>query len=446
MIVFACLMVNDARAAVFLDFDANNATETHNGGAALTAKTSVDGVASGGSRGWAISSGTGANGYASQSAVFPLASPFEMIYPITFDFDFNDPGGSTNQILGRFELYTTTAGSPTASSPESIWTLLEPTVSSFTSTNGLQFDVDGGRATYSSGSVPDFDAYSLSVASPDLSGPVTAFRLKALADDNYPSDGPNLPSPGPGLRSDGNFVLSGFAASSESPQLAADIATFIRSDSQTTNFDDSSHGLIIGSASSGGTRIRGLLGFDLSQLPDDPNFNHVEVDLTVHNLDGSGGGAGSVLEGSTWDLLGVTYDAANDLYFTEDQATWRHRDKGASIFWTTYGGDFDATPLASVTLGWEPVVGDTITLTGTDALASAVSNAIAADETLYFILKQADEGTNAARRFMFVHSESTGGLEAAPMLRLMQVPEPSSLLLLGLGLVSGMLWRRRNGR
>ena len=434
-----CLGAVKSGASVAISFNAGAATETFAPGSSLTASTAVDGVFTSSSRGWAISGATGANSVASQAAVFPLSSPFEMIYPVTFTLDFNDPtGAATKHILGRFELYATTAEAPTAASDESIWTLLTPTAASFSSAGGLQFNIDGGRVTYSSGTVPDFDSCSVTVDAVNLVRPVTAFRLKALADENYPAIGPTLPSAGPGLASNGNFLLSGLAAGGGSNKVTADIATFIRSDQATTNHDSTVY-LLSGSANSGSPRSRTLLGFDLSTLADNPVFNRVELDLTVKQLDG---GAGSVLLGSTWNLYGVTEDTANNLFFSETQVTWNSRATG--IPWSTPGGDFDPLLLASVTLDWEPAVGDVITLVGTGALTSAVSSAIADDETLYLMLMQGGEGTNSARRFLFVHSESSGTLAQAPTLRLTQIPEPSTtLMLLGAGLAASLMRRRR---
>ncbi len=426
-----------AAGSVVLDFDANAATETYAPNAALNARSSVDGSHTSGSRGWAISEHTGANGYASQAAVFPLSDPLDMIYPVTFTFDCNDPNGAARHILGRFELYVTTDDNPTASSNESIWTLLTPTEATISSTGGLQFSVDGGTVTYNSGTVPSSDSYSVTVGAANLWAPVTAFRLKALADTNYPSAGPRLPSAGPGLNSNGNFVLSEFGATGSSNTLPASIATFIRSNQAATNFDGSSYGLITGSANSGSPRIRSLLGFDMSTIADDPVFNRVELDLTVSQLDTSG----SVLNGSTWELYGITEDTLDGLFFTENQVTWNDRANG--LAWSTAGGDIAPTLLASLTLDWEPAAGDVLTLVGTGAMASAVRDAIEDDQTLYFILMQGDEGSNSARRFLFVHSESTGTVGQAPTLRLTQVPEPSALFLLAVLVVWGTATRRR---
>ncbi|MDZ7618047.1 MAG: DNRLRE domain-containing protein [Patescibacteria group bacterium] len=427
VLLVACPGGSHAVGAVVLGFDANAATETYAPGSSLNARAAVDAVYTGASRGWAISNRTGANGYASQAAVFPLIDPFDMVYPVTFSFGYSDPNGASQHILGRFELYATTADTPTASSDDSIWTLLTPTVASFSSTGGLQFSVNGGTVTYGGGSgviIPATDSYAVTVDVLNLGAPITAFRLKALADANYPSAGPSLPSAGPGLNSNGNFVLSAFAATGSSNTLSADVATFIRSDQAATNFDGSSHGLITGSAYLGSPRIRSLLGFDMSTMADNPVFNRVELDLTIRQLDTSG----SVLNGSTWELYGVTEDTVNSLFFTEDQATWNSRATG--IAWNTAGGDIDTTLLASLTLDWEPVAGDVLTLVGTAALASAVRNAIEDDETLYFFLMQGDEGSNSARRFLFTHSESTGTVAQVPTLRLTQVPEPAVIALL----------------
>ncbi len=433
-----CLGATKAVASVVILFNAGAATDTYNGGLALTAAKAVDAVYTGASRGWAISGGTGANSIASQAAVFPLSSPLEMVYPVTFGFVFNDPtGAATKHILGRFELYATTAEAPTAASDENIWTLLTPTVANFSSAGGMQFNVDGGTVTYSSGAVPDFDSYSVTVGAVNLVRPVTAFRLKALADENYPLVGPSLPSAGPGLASNGNFLLSELVATGGSHKVTADIATFIRSDQGNTNHDSTAY-LLSGSASSGSPRIRTLLGFDMSILADNPVFNRVELDLTVERLDG---GVGSVLRGSKWELYGVTEYTVNNLFFTEDQVTWNSRATG--IAWSTPGGDFDAPLLASVTLDWEPIVGDAITLVGTGALTSAVSSAIADDKTLYFMLMQGGEGTNSARRFLFLHTEDSGTLAQAPTLRLTQIPEPSALFLLFVLVVCGTVSGRR---
>ncbi len=407
-----------AEAAVAIPLSPTTATQSNVISETLSANASVAGNTIVGERGWAISGAVGTAPF----AVFPTMSPYDSgplntDYVFTLDFD-----DVPKLILGKFQLEATSDANPTVSSGAT-WTALTP-LSVASATGSSLSIVDGTVIKYTSdtAAIPDNDKYTIVVGDPGLSN-ITGFRVTTFNDVDLPGG-----SGGPGLSDNGNFVLSEINAQSQ--MNITGNATFIRSDLVDTNYDTDSHGLIIGGEGPD-KRIRGLLSFDLSQVPDDMDFADVQLDMFIKTLDGSASADRDV----TWEVRALASS------FVEDEATWNNAAQSQP--WNAAGGDFNtdaADLLATLTVNTgngsiNP--GDLLSFQSTSggAFKNLVADAIANDETLYLVVYAPEAEVGSQRNFLFVHSDDTGAaLGLAPKL-VFVVPEPATWVLLALGTV-----------
>lgn len=123
--------------------------------------------------------------------------------------------------------------------------------------------------------------------------------------------------------------------------------------------------------------------------------------------------------------------------FTNDGVTWSSRN--GTDNWTTGGGDFGAA-LASATGNPRTATSGSTVNFSSAGLASAAQDAIGG--TFYLLAKSAVENNTARNLFQFASSRNVINSSPGPVLTIEYIPEPSSALLGGIGLVA-LLRRRR---
>lgn len=141
--------------------------------------------------------------------------------------------------------------------------------------------------------------------------------------------------------------------------------------------------------------FRALLTFDLSTL-NVVSPASVALRLTVGTKDATSAGGQQMLR-----LYRVTGD------WSESQASWT---RASSIRnWTTPGSDYGATVLSEIILDATAVaVGDVVTFPSTAALRQAVSEAVATDGVLSFVIIASGEASGQRNLFWFNSREDAG--------------------------------------
>jgi hypothetical protein len=195
-------------------------------------------------------------------------------------------------------------------------------------------------------------------------------------------------------------------------------AVYIRQNEADTNQNgDPDQELIVGFTTDN-TELRGLLEFDISTIPATDVIDSVSLGLRT------GGGLSSAI------TINI-YEYGSD--FDEATATWNAPAPGEAIAGGTLG-----TLLSSAT--FNPTVNADITFGNSPAFQIAVSDALAGDGFLRLILARSDNSGPGQNRFARFADETDTPLADRPELVISHIPEPSSLMLLGLG---GLLvWRR----
>ncbi|MDR1282340.1 MAG: DNRLRE domain-containing protein [Opitutaceae bacterium] len=178
---------------------------------------------------------------------------------------------------------------------------------------------------------------------------------------------------------------------------------------------------------------RALVAFDLSAVPANATITSASVKLFAMVNDGS-----SVL---TDPITTVTLDLhALNSSFGETGATWNSSSSGSN--WTTAGGDFDATVLASAQLPTRGTVpaGGRISLLESASLLTLIQQKHAAGSIVYLLLKADSAGETASERqtvMLSTREDTTDGASGAQLIisySTSQIPEAStSALGLGLG-------------
>lgn len=176
-----------------------------------------------------------------------------------------------------------------------------------------------------------------------------------------------------------------------------DIATGdvrIRTSQPNSNFEGND--IVVGPLSDTDS-FRSLLEFDVSGL----SFTPVTADLSLTvSFQESGTLSNSYVQGL--EIFTVSdFDPAT--------ATWTESSTGNA--WITPGGDFSGGALGHVELNAQDVAGGPVVTFGTtDALLTAVNDAIAGDGVLRLLLKSDEEG-NALRSLLWFHSAEDFGEE-----------------------------------
>jgi hypothetical protein len=182
-----------------------------------------------------------------------------------------------------------------------------------------------------------------------------------------------------------------------------------------------------------GTTYRSVIAFPIS-LP----LGSIVTSAKIEVRESASGTFGTQTQVSLYRLTNTNY---ND----EAAVNWIRTDfANSGSAWTTPGGDFDPTALASLT---PTAVNNTLqTFSTSPAFVSAVNNALAGDGVLRLLLKSTAETPSSLMSFWSSDSGSDSlsglGTSARPLLTLEYIPEPSALGLLAIGGIA-MLRRRK---
>ena len=215
-------------------------------------------------------------------------------------------------------------------------------------------------------------------------------------------------------------------------------ATYIRSNSVTTNYNSADQ-IIVGTTASGSPDVlRSLLEFDVSAIPASDQIDAVSLVLTTYSTGGldQGGTSGN----PTFNAHAYGFD------IDETTATWNAPDAGAS---DAPGGTL-GTLLTSASFD-VTATGQAITFGDTAAFRTAVANALAGDGFLRLIVAKNDESTVGTHEFARFAADSFATAGDRPELLVThstidrEIPEPATLAMLSLAAwgLGGYVRRRR---
>lgn len=173
--------------------------------------------------------------------------------------------------------------------------------------------------------------------------------------------------------------------------------------------------------------FRTLMQFDTGSLMP---FTATDATLTLWGSDNSPedlGGAGTV---QVWLHLVIGEIAANEVNWLESSS---------GVNWTSPGGDYDATPLDVVDVDLGTFSEDDTVVFQSAGLTSAVQDAIDAGESLAVMVRTPALEHNLASGRSILW---TKGFEADNPPELNVIPEPASMVLLGIGGLGAILRRR----
>jgi hypothetical protein len=371
--------------------------------------------------GWAV---VGGGGTFAQTAAYETATNVGHLSgtALTFTLD-NQFTVASEHVLGKFRLSATTDprsefadGFQNGGDVTANWFPLAPM--SVRSTAGTPMAIDyRDNTTLAGGVVPDTDSYTVTAAT-SLQG-ITGIRLEALED-------PSLPTSGPGRASNGNFVLTEFGVE-ETPLLQNATATHSQGGwSVAGAIDDSiGSGWAIHHPTEG--TVPQTAAFETAI---DLGFDGAPAELTF-SLD-MGHGAGQ-------HLLGRFRISAT----TDD------RDEFADG--VSSGGDVDANWTVLTPLAAESLEGSTVSILG-DGSVLAGGSPVPATDIYTITYRTGMKGITGFRLELMEDPSLPGGGPGRVgngnlvlnniALDVMAVPEPSSVLLLGLGLVLAAMVRR----
>jgi len=207
---------------------------------------------------------------------------------------------------------------------------------------------------------------------------------------------------------------AGFGPPDPLSGIGAHGAVYIRSGDNNlayadTNWnDDPDNEVIVGPTE--GDVLRGLLEFDVSEIPASDRIDSVSLVLTTHDTSPGIGGA------NTFSVYAYGFD------FDEATATWNAPGAGDAAAGGTLG-----TLLTSASFDVE-LTGRTITFEDTPAFRAAVADALAGDGFLRLILANDDEtiGDHNFARFAD-GTPFTGGNRPPELLVTHSVPEPATM-------------------
>jgi len=204
--------------------------------------------------------------------------------------------------------------------------------------------------------------------------------------------------------------------------------TYLRQDLPTQTSASGSE-MLVGHIVSGTPEMRGLLTFDLSSLPANAVIDSVTLRLQ-----------------RTEDTISQVATVSLQLHqvteaFTASQASWNNRATGTP--WTTAGGTFDSTVLASVSAATRSTA-DVIWSSSTGLVSAFQASYEGAGSISLLVL---DPSISASTRELFRFRTNEAGASFAPELTLTYsiVPEPSAAALLAgcAGLALTVARRRR---
>ena len=165
----------------------------------------------------------------------------------------------------------------------------------------------------------------------------------------------------------------------------AHVGALIRADNTSLN-SGARDQLLVGKT--GGAALRAVLSFDISSIPADATVSAVTLDLWTDPASSSASGTVGALE--LRKLNGTPVEGSGDGGGggTGTGVTWLSRDGqgGAGHVWTTAGGDFDSTALASVPGFLTTTPNVQKTFASTAAFVAAVQSAVAARQSLNLIV------------------------------------------------------------
>ncbi|MCC5849063.1 MAG: DNRLRE domain-containing protein [Verrucomicrobia bacterium] len=204
--------------------------------------------------------------------------------------------------------------------------------------------------------------------------------------------------------------------------------TYIREGQNTTNLNGDD--LLVGYNGSGSAlRLRAIFEFDLSSVIDS-GLTIEELSLTLTVASGSS-------DAITINMYELSPGGDLNTPFNQAEATWDQYSSGND--WDTPGGDFGSTLLSSVNTSGSTSTGDTFTFSNTPEFISAAQAAYENSRPFQFILVSNDE---TARDLMRIVSNA-GSESDRPLLTVTAIPEPGTLVLLGIALGTLVIFRRR---
>jgi hypothetical protein len=219
-----------------------------------------------------------------------------------------------------------------------------------------------------------------------------------------------------------------------SVDITADVGDWMREDSPNTNSNLLDH--FVGSLDSSNA-LRGLQVFDLSGFSVTDTINDATVSVFHNTEDFANHKPGPATD------TDVTIHLASET--PTNAVTWNAYD--GSNAWTTPGGDFGgalATTSANVeTIGFDDEVAfNSASLTA--AIQTAVTNA---DASISFVVIAPDLELAGVRDFFAFQGDGRNGPSLNVVFNEITVPEPSTLVLAALGLLSlGMIGRPHRKR
>lgn len=199
----------------------------------------------------------------------------------------------------------------------------------------------------------------------------------------------------------------------------------------TANTVDSTNNLVLTGNVGATDYIRGLYQFDLSSVTGETSSGS-NLTFTITNTDASSVNANMTLSLHLVTATGVNVNAA----------TWNN--KAAGTPWATAGGDYDSTPLATLTMNPRSVTTYSTLVFSSAALDSLLTSTAASGGTLNFILVASGEGSTNRGLVRIGSREETyaaNPVPAGPQLNF--IPEPSSVLASCLGFTLLLVRRRK---
>jgi hypothetical protein len=205
--------------------------------------------------------------------------------------------------------------------------------------------------------------------------------------------------------------------------------------SQTTNTGNLTV-VNLGWAGSGADFIFGIMKWSLGSVPS--GYTAATNGTLTLTINGSS-------DNPNWHIYDIYLVNSANAAWAEASATWAKLNQGSSVDWTggpglggfTEGLGYDATPLDSET--W--TTGQT-TLQFT--IPQSVLNGWLSGSNAGILIRDQDESwTNTSTDGFLVIRSSEHGTGPGPTLTFTAVPEPGSILLLGLGMIALVAQRRR---